>query len=106
MCDRVLEEDDGRHSHQEETCIILLCVYRVRDAMALELKGSISGIAAVRTPNLVGDVLGVARTPRWLGDPYGVDEHGTRIMGPDRVSLPNIVAKSRCVKVSSTTSHC
>ena len=75
--------------------------------MALELRGSMSGMAAVRTPNLVGDVLGVARTPRWLGDPYGVDEHGTRIMGPDRVSLPNIAAKSRYLKVSSTTSfHC
>ena len=63
--------------------------------MALQLQGSSSGLAPVQTPNLVGEVLGRARTPRWLGDPYGVDEKGTQMMGPDRVSLPNIAARSR-----------
>lgn len=70
-------------------------VCRVRDAMPLQLAGSCSGLAPVRTPNLVGDFLGQARTPRWFGDPYGVDEHGTHVMGPERVSLPNIAARSR-----------
>ena len=76
-----------------------LCrVCRVRDAMALQLQGGSSGLAPVQTPNLVGEVLGRARTPRWLGDPYGVDEQGTQIMGPDRVSLPNIAARRRSGK--------
>ncbi len=63
--------------------------------MALQLEGGGSSLAPAQTPNLVGEVLGRARTPRWLGDPYGVDEQGAQMMGPDRVSLPNIVARSR-----------
>ena len=71
------------------------CVCRMREAMALQLAGSSGGRAPVQAPDLVGDFLGQAHTPRWLGDPYGVDEQGTQVMGPDRVSLPNIAARSR-----------
>lgn len=79
---------------------------RMRDAMALQMAGNGSSMAPVRTPNLVGDFLGQARTPRWLGDPYGVDEQGTRIMAPDRVSLPNIAGRSRCGNCLYSISPC
>jgi hypothetical protein len=64
--------------------------------MAGQWATRVGSTAREATPNLVGEFLGRARTPRWLGDPYGVDEHGTALMGPDRVSLPNIAARSRC----------
>ena len=79
---------EGRQASKGYVC-------RVRDAMALQLEGGGSSSPPAQTPNLVGEVLGRARTPRWLGDPYGVDEQGPQAMGPDRVSLPNIAARSR-----------
>lgn len=81
-----------------------VCVCRVRDAVAGQWAASPGGMAREATPNLVGEFLGRARTPRWLGDPYGVDEHGTALMGPDRVSLPNIAARSRCTLLTNLRS--
>ena len=78
---------------------MILC--RVRDAMALQLAGKKASAAPAETSNIVSEFLGRARTPRWLGDPYGVDGDGALVMGPDRVSLPNIAAKSRCDDISS-----
>ncbi|CAK0785369.1 hypothetical protein CVIRNUC_008577, partial [Coccomyxa viridis] len=68
---------------------------RVRNAMASQLAGKNASAAPAQTSNLISEFLGRARTPRWLGDPYGVDREGAMLMGPERVSLPNIAAKSR-----------
>ena len=76
----------------------MLC--RVRDVMALQLAGKSAGAPPAQTSNLISEFLGRARTPRWLGDPYGVDGEGAVLMGPERVSLPNIAAKSRCADIS------
>ena len=76
----------------------MLC--RVRNAMASQLAGKNASAAPAQTSNLISEFLGRARTPRWLGDPYGVDGEGAMLMGPERVSLPNIAAKSRCADVS------
>ena len=77
----------------------MLC--RVRNAMAVQLAGKNASAAPAQTSNLISEFLGRARTPRWLGDPYGVDGDGAMLMGPERVSLPNIAAKSRCADMSS-----
>ena len=87
----------GLHQSKE---IAVLC--RMRDAMALQLAGKNASAAPAETSNLISEFLGRARTPRWLGDPYGVDGEGAVLMGPERVSLPNIAAKSRRDDMSQT----
>ena len=69
--------------------------------IALQLAGKNASAAPAQTSNLIREFLEQAQTPRWLGDPYGVDGDGIVVMGPDRVSLPNIAAKSRCDDMSS-----
>ena len=66
---------------------------RFRSAVVSDWPGSPEGSMHGRqTSNLVGDMLGQRLTPRWLGDPYGLDKQGRAVASPDRSNLPRIAA--------------
>ncbi|EIE21885.1 hypothetical protein COCSUDRAFT_56332 [Coccomyxa subellipsoidea C-169] len=68
---------------------------RYRSAVVSDWAGSPRGDGSMRgrqSPNLIGDMLGHRRTPRWLGDPYGLDVNGHAVASPDRHNLPKIAA--------------
>ncbi len=71
------------------------CPCRYRSAVVSDWAGSPRGDGSMRgrqSPNLIGDMLGHRRTPRWLGDPYGLDVNGHAVASPDRHNLPKIAA--------------